>query len=238
MNNAPITIEFFHDVMSCWCFPVSEKLRSLVAHHPEVEVIHHSFVLAPDPDMLGRIFADKAEAKREIVMEHWAATREVENEPRINCELMMSRDFDYPWSIPAQLACKAAELQAGQSGHWDMFDRLQKAHLTECHNIADDGVLENCADELGLNLDEWRGDCTDPATRALIDADVQLANRYGLMRIPGLIANGRFQVHGKPYTVFGWHITAEKIDEWIADLVRYGEMGRGLNDFGPLSAAP
>ncbi|RLA13827.1 MAG: DsbA family protein [Gammaproteobacteria bacterium] len=229
-----ITIEFFHDVMSCWCFPVSEKLRSLVAENANINVIHHSFVLAATPDMLGRLFTNKDEAKREIVMEHWNATRRVEQEPRINCELMMSRDFDYPWSIPAQLACKATEKQAGQAGHWDMFDRLQRAHLTECQNIADETVLENCAIELGLEVGQWRTDCADPATRAAIDADMGLANRYGVMRIPGLIANGRFQVHGMPYTVFGWHITAEKIDEWIADLVRYGEMNRGLNDFGSL----
>ncbi len=234
MAEPAITIEFFHDVMSCWCFPVSEKLRSLTAEHPNVSVNHHTFVLAPDPEMLGRLFRDKAEAKREIVMEHWGATRDVEQEPRINCELMMSRDFEYPWSIPSALACKAAELQTGQAGHWDMFDKLQTTHLTECHNIADSAVLEQCAVELGLDLGRFRADCADPGLRDAIDADMALANRYGLMRIPGLIANGRFQVHGQPYTVFGWHIPGSKIDEWYEDLVRYDQMGRGLNDYGPL----
>ncbi len=234
MAEPEITIEFFHDVMSCWCFPVSEKLRVLAAEHPNVNVVHHTFILAPDPELFGRLFRDKAEAKREIVMEHWGATRDVEQEPRINCELMMSRDFDYPWSIPSALACKAAELQAGQPGHWDMFDKLQTTHLTECHNIADKAVLERCADELGLDLERFRADCADPGLRDAIDADMALANRYGLMRIPGLIANGRFQVHGQPYTVFGWHIPGDKIDEWYEDLVRYDQMGRGLNDHGPL----
>ena len=235
MPQPKITIEFFHDVMSCWCFPVSQKLRALVADNPNIEVIHHSFVLAATPDLLARMFADKAEAKREIVMEHWGATRRVEQEPRIDCELMMSRDFDYPWSIPALLACKAAEQQLGQLGHWDMFDRLQTAHLTEGRNIADPEVLASCAGELGLDIAQWQRDCDNPATRADIDADMQLANRYGLMRIPGLIANGRFQVHGEPYTVFGWHIPGDKIDAWHDDLVRYDTMQRGLNDFGPLN---
>ena len=33
-----VKIEFFHDVLSCWCFNASERVRAFVAAHPQVEL--------------------------------------------------------------------------------------------------------------------------------------------------------------------------------------------------------
>ncbi|MDR7416414.1 MAG: DsbA family protein [Armatimonadota bacterium] len=70
---------------------------------------------------------------------------------RINADLMATRPFDYPYSMPGLKACKAAEFQGGHAAHWDMFDRVQRAHLTECLNIADFEVLRQCAADVGLD---------------------------------------------------------------------------------------
>lgn len=36
-----------------------------------------------------------------------------------------------------------------------MFDRVQRAHLTECLNIADLEVLRQCAADIGLDVARW-----------------------------------------------------------------------------------
>jgi len=45
---------------------------------------------------------------------HWRAANENDDEHRIHAELMAKKDFDYPYSTPGLLACKAAELQGGK----------------------------------------------------------------------------------------------------------------------------
>jgi len=173
-----MTIEFFHDVLSCWCFNASERVRALVAAHPQVTVLHRAWPLGTDRTLFARLFPDPVAAKQEIVLQHWADAVRVEHEHRIRPELMMSRDFEYPYSMPAQRGCKAAEKQAGQQGHWDFFDRAQQAHLSDCENVADPDVLTRCARDVGLEVNDWLRDFRGPATRR--------RDRYGLGPCQGL----------------------------------------------------
>jgi len=145
-----IHIDFFHDVLCAWCFALSPRLRKLVQEFPTIEVDHHCFALAPSPERLSDMFGDKEQAKQEI-LGHWRAANENDDEHRINTALMATRNFDYPYSMPGLIACKAAEILAGSQGHWDYFDRVQKAHLIECRNIVDHEVLVSCAKDIGLD---------------------------------------------------------------------------------------
>ena len=126
-------------------------------------------------------YTDKREAKRDVVMVHWADARAFEPDPRIDCELMMTRDFDYPYSLPNQLGAKAAEMQGGQRAHWDFFDRVQRAHLTEARNIADYEVLRECAEEIGLDGERWQHDVFGEHARSLLADDIERAARYGIL---------------------------------------------------------
>lgn len=40
-----ITIEFFHDVICSFCFPMSYRMRRLQEMMPDVEIVHRSFAL-------------------------------------------------------------------------------------------------------------------------------------------------------------------------------------------------
>ena len=44
--------------------------------------------------------------------------------------------------------------------------------------------------------------------------------------LPMLIADGRAQLHGEPFSTFGYRITAERLDAWYADLARARQTGR------------
>lgn len=170
-------------------------MRRLIREYPGVEVVHRCFALAPTPESIVQIFGSKAAGKAEI-LRHWEAANLNDEEHRIRADVMATRPFDYPYSMPGLLACKAAEKQGGQAAHWDMFDRVQKAHLTECLNIADPEVLRQCARDVGLDVSRWEEDFHAPATRQLVEADIRRAAAYGITGVPTVVANGRYALTG------------------------------------------
>jgi predicted DsbA family dithiol-disulfide isomerase len=194
-----VILEFFHDVLCAWCYALSPRVRRLVAQFPDVTVEHRCFALAPTPDAIVAIFGSKEAGKREI-LEHWRAANRNDDQHRIQADLMATRTFDYPWSMPGLRACKAAELQGGAQAHWDLFDRIQRAHLTECLNIADDEVLRKCAADVGLDVDRWERDYRSPAVAELVERDLARARLYGITGVPSLVADGRYVLVGaQPY---------------------------------------
>ncbi len=206
-----IHLEFFHDVLCAWCYALSPRVRRLAASNPDVVVEHRCFALAPTPDAIVAIFGSREAGKREI-LQHWRAANRNDDEHRINADLMAARPFDYPWSMPGLRACKAAELQGGQSAHWDMFDRVQRAHLTECLNIADDDVLRACAADVGLDVDRWERDYRSREVAELVERDLARARVYGITGVPTLVAEGRSMLVGaQPY---------DRLARWLEEISR------------------
>jgi len=166
--------------------------------------------LAPTPEAIVEIFGSKERGKREI-LNHWRAANLNDDEHRINADLMAQRPFDYPYSMPGLLACKAAEMQGGPAAHWDMFDRVQRAHLTECLNIADFEVLRQCAVDVGLDVGRWERDYGSAAVREAVERDLARARLLGITGVPTLVAEGRFGLVGAQ--------TYQRLTEWVDGLV-------------------
>jgi len=199
-------IEFFHDVLCAWCYALSPRLRRLTEEFPDIKVIHRSFPLAPEPNDIVQMFGSKEKGKKDI-LQHWKAANMNDDEHRINAELMEQRDFDYPYSTPALLACKAAELQGGQAMHWDYFDKAQEAHLTLCRNIADVDVLTDIARELSLDVEKFRADLRGEQVRYLLRLDIDRALALGVEATPTLVANDGMLTGAVPYdSLKRWYV--------------------------------
>jgi predicted DsbA family dithiol-disulfide isomerase len=181
-------IEFFHDVLCAWCYAFSPRLRRLVDEFPVVEVIHRCFALAPTPSHIEYMFGSKETGRSEI-LNHWRAANQNDDEHRIRPEEMAKKTFDYPNSMPGLLACKASEFQGGQKVHWDMFDRIQKAHLTETLNIADFEVLLKCATDIGLDINRFKNDFHSDRTLQAVEQDFSRARVAGVNGVPTIIIN-------------------------------------------------
>lgn len=190
-----VATEFFHDVLCAWCYCLSPRMRRIAAGFHDVEVTHRCFALAPDPKMIETIFGSRERGKWEI-LQHWKAANINDDEHRIDADKMASRDFDYPYSMPGLKACKAAEIQRGQQGHWDMFDRIQKAHLTECRNIADTEVLIGCAADIGLDTNRFIDDLNSERVGNMVLDDLKEAEKLGIYAVPTLVINRRYIIHG------------------------------------------
>ena len=181
-----LTVDFFHDVVCGWCFNISPRLRVLAAEF-DIEVRHRTFVLQESPEQMIAVFGSMAQAK-ETILGHWAACRTASDTPELfNIERMRAAPFDYPYGLPAALFCKAAERLSGQGSHWDMFDTIQKAHITEARNVADMDVMLEIAGDLGFDRDRFRRAVFDPGTRNAVDADRHLARRMQVTSVPTVI---------------------------------------------------
>jgi len=199
-------IEFFHDVLCAWCYALSPRLRRLTEEFPDIKVIHRGFPLAPEPNDIVQMFCSKEKGKRDI-LQHWKAANMNDDEHRINAELMEHRDFDYPYSTPALLACKAAELHGGQAMHWDYFDNVQEAHLTLCRNIADFDVLTDIARELSLDVEKFRADLRGEQVKYLLRLDIDRALELGVEATPTLVANDGMLTGAVPYdSLKRWYV--------------------------------
>lgn len=145
------------------------------------------------------MFGSKEGAKREI-LSHWRAANANSDEKRIRADLMETRPHDYPHSMPGLLACQAAARQGGEAAHWDYYDRIQFAHLTECRDITQDDVLIDCAEDVGLDGQQFASDLHDQQTRAAVEADLQLARTWGIRAVPSLVVAEHWLISGAQQT--------------------------------------
>lgn len=182
----PLTIDFFHDAVCCWCFNISSRLRSL-DRELDLDIRHRTFVLQASREEMAARWGTPDEA-RETILGHWSICRKASDRPDlIDVEAMRNAGFDYPHGWSAALACKAAETLGGQAAHWDMFDRIQLAHLAHSRNIADPAVLAEAAADTGLDASAFAHAMSDPATARAVQDDRQAARRLQLRSIPALI---------------------------------------------------
>lgn len=181
-----LTVDFFHDVVCCWCFNISSRMRPLASEF-DLDICHRTFVLQASRAEMAERWGSPAQA-RQTILDHWDVCRMVSDRPHlVDIEAMRSAPFDYPHGMTAAIGCKAAERLGGQSAHWDMFDRLQRCHLSEARNIADPQVILEAARGLGFESAAFRDLFEDPATEIAVEADRQHARRLQVNAVPTLI---------------------------------------------------
>ncbi|MEQ9693099.1 DsbA family protein [Shimia sp. SDUM112013] len=181
-----LTVDFFHDVVCCWCFNISSRMRDLSVLF-DLDVRHHTFVLqASRAEMAARWGTPKQ--ARDTILGHWEVCRQVSDRPDlVNIDAMRAAPFDYPHGLTAALGCKAAERIGGQAAHWDMFDALQHAHLSAARNIADPDVVQEAARQIGLKATPFADALNDPATARAVEVDRQRARSLQVQAVPTLI---------------------------------------------------
>ena len=88
----------------------------------------------------------------------------------------------HPQAMPAARAAVAAGLQGR---YWEMHDRLFASPQL------DPDTLERYAKEIGLDVDRWKRDQSDPRVAAIIQRDMDLATNVNVSGTPAFFVNGR-----------------------------------------------
>lgn len=190
-----ITIEFFHDVICSFCFPMSYRMRKLFELMPEVEIVHRSFALVKTEADFDAMFGSRAKAKDEILT-HWSQANFNDDLHRFNIAGMKKADFPFPTSMKGLLACKAGGLTAGQGGYWDVFDAIQNALFVENRNVEDQSVIDDCVRASGIDFDTWQRHYQSQETLDAVENDLQLVKEYQITSVPTLVINGKHRING------------------------------------------
>lgn len=150
-----LKIEFFHDVICSFCFPMSARMRRIANKYNNIEIIHRSFALGWEPEDFIRSFGSREAVKAEV-LSHWQHANQNDDEHRFNIEGMRNANFNFPISKPGLLAAKAAGIIGGEAMYWDVFDRVQYKLFVENKNIEDIGVLEEAVKETNVPFEDWK----------------------------------------------------------------------------------
>jgi len=89
-------------------------------------------------------------------------------------------------------------------------------------------VLRECAEEIGLDGKRWQHDVFGEHARSLLAADIERAARYGILRIPALVADGHHVLGGIPRSMLGHCLREEGIETFYEDIKRRRTLGYGL----------
>lgn len=153
------------------------------------------FPLGSTREKINRMFGSPERAKAEI-LRHWTSAKQLDGGAEINPEIMATRPFPYPHSMPALRAVKAAEFQGGMEAHAKLYDRLQRAHLVEARDVSEPQTLLECAAEIGLDLQRFQTDLADDSTLQAVLTDQQEALARGVSATPTVVLNDQWVLPG------------------------------------------
>lgn len=190
-----IKIEFFHDVICSFCFPMSARMRHIAKNYNNIEIIHRSFALGWEAEDFIRDFGSREAVKPEV-LSHWTHANKNDDEHRFNIEGMRQTNFNFPISQPGLKAAKAAGLIGGNDMYWDVFDRIQNKLFVENKNIEDITVLEEAVKETSILFEDWKAQFKNDETVKAVLADLQLARAYGVNSAPTLVINQKYAIAG------------------------------------------
>ena|GEM_PF-83488 len=190
-----IKIEFFHDAICSFCFPMSARMRKIAKKYNNVEITHRSFALGWEAEDFVRSFGSREAVKPEV-LGHWAHANQIDDEHRFNIEGMSQTDFNFPISKPGLKAAKAADLIGGDEMYWDVFDRIQNKLFVENKNIEDIAVLEEAVKETIISFTDWKEQFESDETEKAVLADLQLVRAYGVRSAPTLVINQKYAISG------------------------------------------
>lgn len=190
-----VTIEFFHDVICSFCFPLSYRMRQLQEMLTEVQIVHRSFALAKSEQDFDVMFGSRAAAKAEI-LSHWEQANQNDDLHRFNIAGMQEASFPFPTSMKVLTACKAAYFTAGDAGYWDVFDALQNALFVQNLNVEEQNIINGCIRESGIDFSIWEQHYNSTATTEAVEKDFLLAQQYGIQGVPCLIIDEKYQISG------------------------------------------
>ena len=106
----------------------------------------------------------------------------------------------------ARAAHQAAEAAHRQGKFWEMHDRI----FAKPKDLSEETYLRY-ANEIGLDVDQYKSDFSSSSVRKKVDADLAEARKLGVSGTPSFFINGRFLSGAQPYGAF-----ARVIDEELA----------------------
>ncbi|WP_205760704.1 DsbA family oxidoreductase [Acidianus sulfidivorans] len=190
-----LEIKFFHDVLCPFCFIATRRLINVAKDYKdEVIVRHKSFMMISSLDDLKEI-APTVDDAREVFKNEFSILKRYI--PDYDPEKVISKGkIGYVWSLPPQMACKAAEFQKGDEGHWLYYAKAQEKFFFDGEDITSDDVLIEIAKEVGLDVEKFKQDYKSKKAKLAVIEDEEEAHAMGIRGVPAIVINDKWLIRG------------------------------------------
>ncbi|MEV5810433.1 DsbA family oxidoreductase [Streptomyces parvulus] len=198
-----IRVDIWSDIACPWCYIGKRKfeiaVESFTARNagaaPRVDVVFHSFELAPDLP-LGPTRPIREYLKSDKGMGEREAGAELHRIEQIADKVGIDINFEVNSVANTVLAHQLLQYAKGYGKQREAKEALFAAHFTQGRNVSDLEELAAIAEEIGLDR--------EPAVRALaagdhlsaVREDEELARSYGIRGVPFAVINGEYGVSG------------------------------------------
>ncbi|CAG9622835.1 ClpXP adapter SpxH family protein [Sutcliffiella rhizosphaerae] len=176
-TNKPIEIYFFIDPLCPECWALEPMLKKLYVQYGQYFTIKHI--------VTGQL------SSLNLAKKHYAASMAQVWE-RTATRSGMSCDgslwLENPIASPhiASIAIKAAELQGRRAGI-KFLRKLQEVLFLEKQNISNLSVLGDCAQSVGLDMEEFEKDMISESASKALHCDIKITNEMEVSEIPTLV---------------------------------------------------
>jgi predicted DsbA family dithiol-disulfide isomerase len=197
----PIKIDVWSDIACPWCYIGKRNLETGLAETsqdddaPQVEVVYHSFELAPDTPV------DFDGSEVDYLSQHKGVSRDqaqqmMDRVTGVAAEAGLRYRFDL---LKHTNTVKAHELLHFAKAHGrqlELAERLMSAYFTEGRHLGRDDELVALAAEVGLDADEARAALQSHRHLPDVRADQEQAAAYGINGVPFFVIDGAYGVSG------------------------------------------
>jgi protein-disulfide isomerase len=115
------------------------------------------------------------------------------------------KQFPLPFQAQSEPAARASLAAKEQGKFWEMYDLLYENQ----RNLAQDGLFERLAGQIGLNVEKFKADMDSPKIIEQVKAEHAEGSAVGVRGTPAFFINGNRLVGAQPIERFKEVIDAE-----------------------------
>lgn len=200
------TLFYFHDPMCSWCWGYQSTWQELLQRLPdEIGVTYVLGGLAEDSD------EPMPEDTQLAIQIHWR---------RIRDELGAEFNFDFWQKCQPRRAtypaCRAVIAAAKQNAGVTMLLAIQNAYYLRAMNPSDYETLIVLAEELKLNVDQFRFDLTSTETEKTLQEQIAYSRSVGVSSFPSLLLDYERELYRLAVDYKGCDTTLSQITDILA----------------------
>ncbi|TWI53289.1 ClpXP adapter SpxH family protein [Halalkalibacter nanhaiisediminis] len=212
-RHKPIELYTFIDPLcaECWAFePILKKLQVEYGKYFRIRTL-----------VAGRLKAwnmckdtqKGLAAKKQEIASIW---EQIAAKSRMSCDgdVWLENEWSSPYLV--SIAIKAAELQGPQAGS-RYLRKLREALFLEKQNITEENVLLKCAEQSGLDYEEFKKDLTSQGAIKALQCDITTTNEMEVDIVPTFVFfNDNIEEDGIKVTGdYPYHVYVQILEEML-----------------------
>jgi predicted DsbA family dithiol-disulfide isomerase len=191
-----IKVDIWSDIQCPWCYIGKRKFEAgVAATGADVEVVYHSFELAPDTplDFEGTTTDYLSQRKG---LPPGRVAQMLEHVSGIAAEVGLEYHFDTVHQVNTVRAHELLHFAKSEGRQLEFVERLFRAYFTEGRHLGRIEELTSLAAEVGLDADKAEQALVQNTFLPAVKADVRQAVRYGINGVPFFVFDDTYGVSG------------------------------------------